>query len=75
MEDIVHEIIGGLVPCEARWLRIPVLESLAFRHEDFGEVIEAPLTMHIVEDFKCKASDIKSDLKVYTSTKKGVKPS
>ena len=62
LEEIVHEVNGGLVPCEARWLKIPVLESLAFRGEDFGDQIEAPLIMHIIEDFKSMANDVKSDL-------------
>lgn len=50
LEDQVYRFEDGLIPCEARWLKIPVIESLAFRDEDFG-ALDAPLIMHIVEDF------------------------
>ena len=73
LEDTVYNFQDGLIACEARWLNIPVIESLPFRAEDF-DGIEAPLIMHIVEDFQQKARNVVSDLKVYVTTKKGVKP-
>ena len=55
LEGTIYEFPGGVTTCEARWLRIPVQESLALRGEDCGDSIEAPLIMHIVEDYRNKA--------------------